>query len=179
MLAFLHLSLDIELPSPLVDLCKKAPSGPQTLDGQYYSDEVQKLLSRSVRPPPSFSPFQLHQNRNLQSLRKKVSVLLNHGIDFERSEVVSWIQLCQNRDGGFGFYHGTTSFLENTYFAIDILSKLGGSPREIEGCRQYIQTCQTGIGGFGRAPVSFPFIESTFQAVSGLFMLEEMERACP
>ena len=64
--------------------------------------------------------------------------------------------------------------MENTYCALEILSKLGSSPSEIELCRKYILSCQTKDGGFGRAPVSFPFIESTFHAVVGLLCLEEM-----
>jgi hypothetical protein len=56
------------------------------------------------------------------------------------------------------------------------LSKLHASPWRVDACREYIVGCQTKSGGFGRAPISFPFIDSTFQAVSGLFMLDEMER---
>jgi hypothetical protein len=65
--------------------------------------------------------------------------------------------------------------MENTYCAIEILSKLQALPRRIETCREYILGCQTKSGGFGRAPNSFPFIETTFQAVLGLFLLEKME----
>jgi prenyltransferase beta subunit len=100
---------------------------------------------------------------------------LNHGIDFNTQEILKWVQLCQNGDGGFGFYPGTTSFMENTYCALEILSKLNSSPLEIGVCREYILNCQTKGGGFGRAPMSFPFIESTFHAVTGWFLLDEME----
>jgi prenyltransferase beta subunit len=65
--------------------------------------------------------------------------------------------------------------MENTYCAVEILSKLNSSLREVETCREYILNCQTKSGGFGRAPMSFPFIESTFHAVSGWFLLAEME----
>jgi prenyltransferase beta subunit len=110
----------------------------------------------------------------LQTLRRKVSILLNHGIDFNRQEIIKWVQLCQNGDGGFGFYPGTTSFMENTYCALEILAKLGSSPVQTELCQRYILSCQTKNGGFGRAPASFPFIESTFHAVMGLLLLEKM-----
>lgn len=173
---YLHLSLNIELPLPLIDLIKKDWSRFPALDAQYYSDEIQKLLNEPLKRVPSQSPFQFHGKDNLQSLRKKVSVLLNHEIKLEKQEIVRWVQLCQNGDGGFGFYPGTTSYMENTYCALEILSKLNSSPREINVCREYILNCQTKSGGFGRAPISFPFIESTFHAVAGLFMLEKMER---
>jgi hypothetical protein len=176
MLLYLHLALHIELPPPLVELAKKDWSRFHVLDAQYYSDKIQKLLNEPLGPIPSQSPFQFHGKDSLQSLRKRVSILLNHGIDLEKREIVRWVQLCQNGDGGFGFYPGTTSFMENTYCALDILSKLNSSPQEIDVCREYILNCQTKSGGFGRAPMSFPFIESTFQAVAGLLTLEDMER---
>jgi hypothetical protein len=175
MLVYLHLSLDIEFPSPLIDLLRRDWTRFQILDAQYFSDEIHKLLRQPVKAPSSISPFQFHRQDNLQSLRKRVSALLNHGIGFDQHEIIRWVQLCQNGDGGFGFYPGTTSFMENTYCALEILSKLKCFPLEIDLCRKYILNCQTKSGGFGRAPMSFPFIESTFHAVTGWFLLNEME----
>jgi hypothetical protein len=175
MLLYLHLSLHIELPLSLVELSKRDWSRFQILDAQYFSDEIQKLLNKPFRPVSSPSSFQFHRKDNLQSLRKKVSVLLNHRIDLEKPGITRWVQLCQNGDGGFGFYPGTTSYMENTYCALEILSNLGSSPQEIGSCQDYIHNCRTESGGFSRAPMSFPFIESTFQAVAGLLMLEEMK----
>jgi hypothetical protein len=174
-LLYLHLSVVRELPRQLIDLIRKDWSGFAILDAQYFSDEIQKLLSQPMKPLASPSPFQFHQRENLEGLRKKVSVLTNHDIGFDKQEIVRWVQLSQNGDGGFGFYPGTTSYMENTYCAIEILSMLGSSPVHVELCRKYILSCQTGHGGFGRAPISIPFIESTFHAVSGLLLLEKME----
>ncbi len=175
MLLYLHLSIAIELPCQLINLSNKDWDGYGILDAQYFSDEILKLLNQPMKPLASPYPFQFRRLENLQSLRKKVSVLINHGIDFDKQEIVRWIQLCQNGDGGFGFYPGTTSYMENTYCALEILSKLDSTPMKIELCQNYILGCQTASGGFGRAPVSFPFIESTFHAVSGLLLLEKME----
>jgi hypothetical protein len=175
MLLYLHLFLGIELPRPLVELAKKDWSRFPVLDAQYYSDEIQKLLKNPLKRIASQTALQFHGKDNLQSLRKKVSVLRNHGIELEKQEIVRWVQLCQNGDGGFGFYPETTSYMENTYCALEILSKLDSSPQEIELCREYILNCQTKSGGFGRAPMSFPFIESTFHAVLGWTLLKEME----
>ncbi len=175
MLLYLHLSMGIELPPQLIELLKKDWSRFQILDAQYFSDEIQKLLNQPLRPLLTLFPFQFSRQENLQSLRKKVSVLLNRGVGFEKEEIIRWIQLCQNGDGGFGFYPITTAYMENTYCALEILSKLDSYPMRIDLCREYILGCQTKNGGFGRAPISFPFIESTFQAVAGLFLLEKME----
>jgi hypothetical protein len=176
MLLYLHLSLVRELPRQLIDLSNKDWSGFSILDAQYFSDEIRKLLNQPAKPLDSPSPFQFHRKENLQSLRKKVSVLINHDIDFDKQEIVRWIQLCQNGDGGFGFYPGTTSYMENIYCALEILSKLYSAPMKIDLCQNYILSCQTASGGFGRAPASFPFIESTFHAVVGLLLLGGMDK---
>jgi len=176
MLLYLHLSVDMELPVPLVNLLEKDWSKFQFLDAQYCSNEIQKLLNQPLKPLLFLSSFQFQAHENLQSLRKKVSVLIDLNIDFDRHQIIRWVQLCQNGDGGFGFFPGTTSYMENIYCALEILSKLGSYPMRIDLCREYVLGCQTKSGGYGRAPISFPFIESTFQAVAGLLMLEEMER---
>lgn len=176
MLLYLHLSMAIELPCQLINLSNRGWDGYGILDAQYFSDEIRKLLNQTTKPLASPSLFQFHRLENLQSLRKKVSVLINHRIDFDKQEIIRWVQLCQNGDGGFGFYPGTTSYMENTYCALEILSKLYSAPMEIDLCQTYIISCQTASGGFGRAPVSFPFIESTFHAVVGLLLLGRMEK---
>lgn len=175
MLLYLHLSAGVELSPPLVNLSSKDWSGFQPLDAQYFSDAIRKLLGRPLKPLRSSSSFQFQTQENLQSLRKKVSILLDHDINFDRRQIIRWVQSSQNGDGGFGFYPVTTSYMENTYCALEILSKLNSSPMQFDLCQKYILGCQTKSGGFGRAPASFPFIESTFHAVSGLLLLKEIE----
>ena len=175
-IVYLHLSAGMKLPVPLIDLLKKDWSRFRPLDAQYFFNEILTLLNQPVKPLFSLSLFQFHRQDNLQSLQKKVSILLDLKIDFDKQEIIRWVQLSQNGDGGFGFFPGTTSYVENIYCALEILSKLQASPWRIDTCREYILGCQTKSGGFGRAPISFPFIESTFHAVAGLFMPEKMVR---
>jgi len=175
MLTYLHLTLNLDFPPPLVHFLNQEGPIFQTLDGQYFFDETQKLLNRSSIPLISLFPSQAHPHENLQALRKKVVIWINHRVHFEREGIIQWVQSCQNGDGGFGFYPGTTSFMENTYCALEILSKLGSLPLRAEDCRQYLLNCQTKSGGFGRAPMSFPFIESTFHAVSCWLLLNTIE----
>lgn len=176
MLLYIHLSLGIVLPRQLIDLSSKDWTGFAMLDVQYFSDEMGRLLGRHLKPLHSSSPFQFQTNESLQTLRKKVSILLDRDIDFDKGQIIRWVQSSQNGDGGFGFYPETTSYMENTYCALEILLKLDSAPMEIDLCQNYIISCQTVRGGFGRAPASFPFIESTFHAVAGLFLLARMER---
>ena len=175
MLVYIHLSLGIELPRQLIDLYSKDWYGFAMLDAQYFSDEMGKLLGRPLKLLHSSSPFQFQTNESLQTLRKKVSILFDHNINFDRQQIIRWVQLSQNGDGGFGFYPVTTSYMENTYCALEILWKFDASPLQFDLAEKYILSCQTNSGGFGRAPASFPFIESTFHAVSGLLVLEKME----
>ncbi len=175
MLLYIHLSLNIGPPPQLIDLSIKNWSGFAMLDAQYFSDEIEKLFGRPLKPLHSSSPFQFQTNESLQALRKKVSILLDHDTNFDRRQIIRWVQSSQNGDGGFGFYPETTSYMENIFCALEILSKLGSSPLQVELCRKYILSCQTKSKGFGRAPVSFPFIESTFHAVVGLSLLEKMQ----
>jgi hypothetical protein len=175
MLTYLHRTLKLEFPPPLIHFLKQEGPTCQTLEGQYFSDEIQKLLNRPYHPLALFFPSRVHQHENLQALRKKVSIWINHRVPFEREEIIQWVQSCQNGDGGFGFYPGTTSFMENTYCALEILSRLGSLPLRGEDCRQYLLNCQTKSGGIGRAPMSFPFIESTFHAVTCWLLLDTME----
>ncbi len=176
MLLYLHLSVGIELPHQLINLIAKDWSGFGFLDAQYFCDEIWKLLGQPTKLLASPSLFQFYRRENLQNLRKKVSVLINHCIDFDRPQIIRWVQSSQNGDGGFGFYPETTSYMENTYCALEILSKLESTPMKIDLCQNYILSCQTASGGFGRAPVSFPFIESTFHAGVGLRLLGRISR---
>lgn len=176
-MVYLCLAMDMELPFPLIDFLEKDWQEFPPLDAQYFSNEIHKLLKRPFRRLSSAFSFQFHPEDSLQSLRKKVSVSIDLEVHFDRKEIIRWVQGCQSGDGGFGFYPETkTSYVENIFCALEILSKLQASPLRIEACREYILGCQTKSGGFGRAPMSFPFIESTYQAVAGLFMLKEMER---
>ena len=176
MLLYVHLSLGIDLSRRLIDLSSKDWSGFAMLDAQYFSVEMGKLLGRPLKPLHSSSSFQFQTNESLQTLRKKVSILLDHDINFDRGQIIRWVQSSQNGDGGFGFYPETTSYIENTYCGLEILSKLDSSPLQVELCRKYILSCQTKSGGFGRAPASFPFIESTYYALAGLFLLVDFIR---
>ena len=174
MLLYIHQSLGVELPRQLIDLSSKDWSGFAGLDVQYFSDEIGKLLGQPLKPLYSPSSFQFQTNESLQTLRKKVAILLDRDINFDKQPIIRWVRLSQNGDGGFGFYPETTSYMENTYCGVEILSMLNSSPAQLDLCRKYILSCQTNQGGFGRAPFSFPFIESTFHAVSGLLLLDGM-----
>ena len=79
----------------------------------------------------------------------------------------------QNPDGGFGFYPGTTSFMENTYYAVKILSVLGKLSAFPERLKYFIKLCHNSDGGFSRKPGGVSFPESTYQAIYILNLFED------
>ncbi len=94
----------------------------------------------------------------------------------EAEELRGWLQRSQNGDGGFGFFPGTTSFIENCHAALAALSLLGARPLAPANAWAFIVSCQTGGGGFGRSPSAAPFLDASWYGVASLRLLEEMER---
>jgi hypothetical protein len=89
--------------------------------------------------------------------------------------LTGWLQRAQNGDGGFGFFPGTTSFIENCHAALAGLSLLGAKPLDPGNARAFILSCQTGRGGFGRSQKAAPFLDASWHGVASLRLLEEME----
>jgi len=90
-------------------------------------------------------------------------------------ELAGWLQRSQNGDGGFGFFPGTTSFIENCHAGLAGLSLLGARPLDPGNLRAFLLSCQTGRGGFGRSPKAAPFLDASWHGIASLRLLEEME----
>lgn len=90
-------------------------------------------------------------------------------------ELAAWLQRTQNGDGGFGFFPGTTSFIENCHAGLAALSLLGARPIDLDGARAFVVSCQTGRGGFARSPKAAPFLDASWYGIASLRLLEEME----
>ncbi|QJA06997.1 hypothetical protein FVE67_06830 [Thermosulfurimonas marina] len=79
-------------------------------------------------------------------------------------ERLRWVLAARNPDGGFGFFPRTTSFLENTYFAVRLLTRGGRDLPQPERTRLFVERCFR-KGGFARAPGGIPFLETTCYGV--------------
>ncbi len=88
----------------------------------------------------------------------------------EAKNYVPYVLASQNPDGGFGFYPGTTSFLENTYYAFSFLRRFGYEPRDVEGLRAYVLACWR-REAFARSPKGVPFLDATCYALEILVAL--------
>lgn len=89
----------------------------------------------------------------------------------DHDELRIWLRRCQNGDGGFGFFPGTTSFIENCHHGLAALKMLGAAPAEPAKARQFVLSCQTGRGGFGRSLRAAPFLDATWHALASLRLL--------
>ncbi|NOX25920.1 MAG: hypothetical protein GXP59_07400 [Deltaproteobacteria bacterium] len=95
------------------------------------------------------------------------NVLLHQKPDLsQRKMLVAWLKKCQNYDGGFGFYPGTTSFIENCDYCLTALSVLADTPFDMTGAARFILACQCAAGGFSRNIRAVPFLESTWHATN-------------
>ncbi len=79
-------------------------------------------------------------------------------------ELLSHILEAQNPDGGFGFYKGTTSYVENCFFACFVLKGFSLAPKYLDKLKEFVWACRNRDGGFGRSPQGISFLESTYYA---------------
>jgi hypothetical protein len=105
-----------------------------------------------------------------------------HTLPRPASELIAWFRACQNGDGGFGFFPGTTSFVENCHASLRALALLGGEPRAPRQAFDFLSSCQTAIGGFGRSPRAASFLDATWHGLAGIALLDKImngnEGAC-
>lgn len=89
-------------------------------------------------------------------------------------ELVVWLQACQNGDGGFGFFPGTTSFIENCHACLRALAFLGSTPVDLDRAVFFISGCQTASGGFSRGGRAAPFLDATWHALASLSIVSSV-----
>ncbi len=90
------------------------------------------------------------------------------------AEIGDWLKRCQNHDGGFGFFPGTTSYIEYSDYCLSALSTLGQPPLHVRQASQYILACRTGSGGFSRSTKAAPFLDASCHALHGLLCLQRL-----
>lgn len=143
------------------------------LHTSYYTDLIASTISPNytARTPGTDIPFPrrptVKEVRMYLTLRK----LAGETGPPDHADLLIWLRRCQNGDGGFGFFPGTTSFIENSHHALAALAMLKGNPAEPAKARRFVQSCQTGRGGFGRSLRAAPFLDSTWHALACLRLL--------
>ncbi len=108
---------------------------------------------------------ELGRTRSFRTLKDLYHLFKALGPGEWSNGVEEFILHSQNPDGGFGFFPGTTSYLENTYFACRLMKALGLKPRDPEGLRLFVLNTRRKDGGFARAPRGVSFLETTYYAL--------------
>ena len=87
---------------------------------------------------------------------------------------LNFVIASQNPDGGFGFKPRTTSFMENTYYGINILYYYNRLEKEVsEKTISFVISCLNGDFGFGRNSQGISFLNTTFYGLNILSLLFE------
>lgn len=86
----------------------------------------------------------------------------------EAQELVQWLRRCQTPDGGFGFFPGTTSYIENSHYALAGLALLQGRPPRPDRAAAFLVSCQTASGGFSRNSKAAPFLDASWHAMRAI-----------
>jgi len=140
----------------------------------YYTTKILAVLglpgTHTRESGPTTLPGPLTVAETLMSL--EIRKTTGDNLSANNGLLVAWLQSCQNGDGGFGFFPGTTSFIENCHYALAAISLLGVAPATPDTARQFIISCQTGAGGFGRNLRAAPFLDATWHALAAFQLLD-------
>ncbi len=85
-----------------------------------------------------------------------------------KNEISDFIQECKNKDGGYGNYLNTTSYLENVFYATVIYSLINQLNYVQQDTINYIKYCKCEDGGFGEPNTNISNIFNTFYATISL-----------
>lgn len=139
------------------------------LEKSYYCLKILKFLNLEVgllRIPLDFKTVRdlcillwIYRNNFIPSL----------GVTID--QILSWLNKCYNPDGGFGFFPGTTSYIENTYFALRCYKLLEITPPQLFSIGEFVFSCYERQGGFSRKPGGTIFLESSYYGVRCIKLL--------
>lgn len=142
----------------------------------YHYAQTYKLLNRK-NPPllDQIRAYKLEAIKYIFDMHYLLWLLQTFHVYFPKKACITWIQNCQNGDGGFGFNPGTTSFIKNSYHALKSLHILGKEPKDILLSEEFIFSCQNKSGGFARQKKALATLEATYHAIQGIIILREMQ----
>ena len=110
---------------------------------------------------------------HLKDLMYLLHILKENGNTMPYDAIARYIEECQNGDYGFGFYKGTTSFMENVHYALECYRIIGIIPASAFKSRNFIDGCRQQSGAYARQSNSLANIESTYHAILSIRILDE------
>jgi prenyltransferase beta subunit len=101
----------------------------------------------------------------IPEVTRLIFVMNKMELEYEEKKFIKWIQKSQSSDGGFGFLPYTTTFLENTCYALRGLHILNALPSNIDMCEKFVKNCRTGNGGYARKSNALGTLQATYHAI--------------
>lgn len=145
------------------------------LEDMYYIRKINSELGVETQADDNerLSEINFNEWRSTKELWLKLELVPLTGRTemLDTKKAIQWARACQNPDGGFGFYPGSTSFTENCHLCLRILKRLGASPIDPLAVKDFIMGCRTATGGFARKNGSAPFLDATWNAIASLALL--------
>ncbi len=145
------------------------------LDECFHAARIIRLLTDAKKATldniPVLTTFPVKSISELRMLLYLSSVLSCALEEHDLNRWREWLRLCRNGDGGYGFFPGTTSYVENIYHALEAFRLLGTAPEDTGTTAGFIRACRSARGGFGRRCEGIPFPDSTWYAVAVLINL--------
>ena len=89
-----------------------------------------------------------------------------------QDQVITFLEACKNKDGGYGNYCRATSYLENVFYVITTYSLFNRMDKITQDTIQYIMSGKCADGGFGEPGADTSNIFNTFYAVIALKKLD-------
>ncbi len=148
------------------------------LEDWYYGTRILLELlgwdARTVIGLPHYATVMKGEWRTVKEAWKHISLSweISRALPLPEAELTAWFQACQNGDGGFGFFPGTTSFVENCHASLRALEFLGAGPRDRKRALGFLTRCGTISGGFGRSSRTAPFLDATWHALAALAIID-------
>ncbi len=154
---FIHQTcLSLDLPRPgLIPIAE-----PTTAEEFYYRHRLS--------PPKQWPLNDKYPRRTCRDIYFDLLLRRREMSRDENNRLASWFIRCRNHDGGFGFFPGTTSYIENCHFCLAGLALLRKHPGEIKKTKNFIIFSQTACGGFSRNIRAAPFLDASWHAIKAL-----------
>ncbi len=148
-------------------------------EGLYYALRISTLMN--IPLPYKYSAEELRAIAAFKGIlfRRWMAIFIDKKTGaglIDHTAAASWVRRCQNYDGGFGFLPGSTSYLENTHFALKALDFMKEQVPDLENAERFVLGCQTKNGGFSRKADAAPFLDATWHGTAALIYLDRQKR---
>ncbi len=149
------------------------------LDECFYTLRIASLFEHGLSIPLDIFPhLSDYSVKSVSELRMLLSLLERMCSSAERRILWQhwrpWLQMCRNGDGGYGFFPGTTSYIENVFYTVMAYRLMQARPEKPYETTGFIRACRSAKGGFGRRCQGVPFPDSTWYGTGTLIQLSSI-----